>query len=212
MCVFPGAERYGQVELGQFRVQHRAAVGIDAAGQVDGDGMVVALAQRRQQREQLAGNRARQADPEQAIHQNVGTRQRFGDPVDHFAAECRARRDCGGGFGWQRSDHADGGAQRMEVLRDDITVAAVVARAAQHGDFAAGGHAVDIAAGAVACGVHQRFDGGATGDQCRFGVAHLGDGQDLSRRGVTWSILHYMRPYRASSFPRTRESRLGAWG
>ena len=97
----------------------------------------------------------------------------------HLAAKGRARLPRRIGPWVERRDHRDIEAALAQRLGDDIAIAAVVARPAQHRHWPPGGDAPDPFRRALPRGLHQAANGLAAIDQRLLGGLHLRDGEDL---------------------------------
>ena len=79
------------------------------------------------------------------------------------------------------SRHPDRDTVVVEPMRDDIAIAAIIARAAEDERGDRPGVAADRLGGCGAGALHQRGLGGSGRDGARFGGAHLGGGEDGTR-------------------------------
>ncbi len=201
MGEFPRAQAQGQIELRQPVVQQHAIVRLHAARHVDGDALAMTGGKPRKQIEVFAGQGPSKAAAEQAIDQDIA--RRIGAGPQHVALVQRTGVPGRIGPGLACGDSGHFAAPLADRLGNDIAVAAVVARAAQHRHPPVRGHAPDIVRRPAPGHLHQRIDARSRRDQRRFRRLHLGDSEDLVMAGLIRIGEHGFQPGRGTdSYPR----------
>ena len=189
MRELPGAKRQRQGVGGQVLVQEEPGIGRNAAGHIDRDRLGMARGKIGYKLAVRVLQRARKAASEKAVDEDL-TARKVPLTILHLALVERAGGLRRLGHGSHRRDDHDLAAAPPQAFGDDIAIAAVVARPAQHAHRIAARDAPDPGRRALPGPLHQFIDRNAVSDQRLFGGAHLRNGQDLVGGGVSINVGH----------------------